>query len=124
MKRAFAFGFAATLLAATVPISAATFTVTNTFDSGPGSLREAILNANGTPGNDDIAFAIPSPGVQTIVLASPLPPITQAVLIDGFTQPGSSVNTQPVRPGPQRGPAGPDRRHGSRRRALLPGLRR
>ena len=76
--------------------AAATFTVTSTSDSGPGSLRQAILDANGSFGNDDIAFAIPGPGVQTIVLASGLPAITQPVYIDGFTQPGSSVNTQPV----------------------------
>ena len=46
MKRAFAFGLAATLLAATGPISAVTFTVTNTNDAGAGSLRQAILDAN------------------------------------------------------------------------------
>jgi hypothetical protein len=43
----------------------AVFTVTNTFDSGPGSLRQAILDANatgtGTPANPDlIQFAIPA----------------------------------------------------------------
>jgi hypothetical protein len=76
--------------------SATTFTVTNTSDSGAGSLRQAILDANFSFGNDDIAFAIPGPGVQTITLASGLPPITQPVLLDGFTQPGSSPNTNPV----------------------------
>ena len=34
--------------------------------------------------------------MQTIVLASPLPAITQPVIIDGFSQPGSSANTQPA----------------------------
>ena len=96
MKRAFAFGFAATLLAATGPTSAATFTVTNTAPSDSGSLRQAILGANATPGPDSIVFAIPGPGVQTIALASPLPTITEPVFIDGFTQPGSSANTQPA----------------------------
>ena len=33
-------------LASTVTVSAATFTVTNTNDAGPGSLRQAILDAN------------------------------------------------------------------------------
>ncbi len=75
---------------------AATFTVTNTSDSGPGTLRQAILDANGSFGNDDIVFAIPAPGVQTIVLASGLPPILQPLLIDGFTQPGSTINTNPT----------------------------
>ena len=78
------------------PAAAATFTVTNTFDSGPGSLRQAILDANGNPGNDDIAFAIPGTGVHTIALASGLPAITQPVTIDGYSQPGSSANTLPV----------------------------
>ena len=36
----------------------ATFTVTNNADSGPGSLRQAILNANTAPGKDTINFNI------------------------------------------------------------------
>ncbi|MBC8645683.1 MAG: hypothetical protein H7X85_00860 [Thermoanaerobaculia bacterium] len=39
--------------------SAVIFTVTNTNDSGAGSLRQAILDANGMGGTDDIVFAIP-----------------------------------------------------------------
>lgn len=38
--------------------NAATFTVTNTDDSGPGSLRQAISDANGSPFNDSIDFAL------------------------------------------------------------------
>jgi hypothetical protein len=75
--------------------SAATFTVTNTAPTDSGSLRQAILGANANPGPDDIVFAIPGSGVHTIALASPLPAITEPVIIDGFTQPGSSVNTLP-----------------------------
>jgi len=74
-------------------VSAATFTVTNTNDSGTGSLRQAILDANGSPGADTIAFGIPGSGVQTIVLATPLSDITEDLEIRGFTQPGSSANT-------------------------------
>ena len=37
---------------------AATFTVTTTADSGPGSLRQAILDANASPGADTIVFNI------------------------------------------------------------------
>jgi IPT/TIG domain/S-layer homology domain len=96
MKPAFALRLAATLLAATGPISAATFTVTNTADSGAGSLRQAILDANASFGADDIVFAIPGAGVHTIALASPLPPIAQPVMLDGYSQPGASPNTQPV----------------------------
>ena len=77
------------------PAAAATFTVTNTSDSGPGSLRQAIQDANGSFGSDEIVFAIPGSGVHTIVLASALPPITQPVILDGYTQPGSSP-TQPA----------------------------
>jgi hypothetical protein len=80
-------------LAATAPLTAATFTVTNTDDSGPGSLRQAIDDANATPGADTIAFAIPGGGVHTITPQTLLPIINEAVLIDGYTQPGSSPNT-------------------------------
>ncbi len=96
MNRPLALGLAASLLAAAARLSAATYTVSNTSDSGAGSLRQAILDANANPGNDDIAFAIPAPFVQTIVLSSGLPPITQPVLIDGFTQPGATFNTHPT----------------------------
>ena len=37
--------------------AAATFTVSNTSDSGAGSLRQAILGANAAPGADEITFA-------------------------------------------------------------------
>ena len=83
-------------LAACAPAFAATFTVTNTAPTDSGSLRQAILGANATPGPDEIVFAIPGSGVHTIALASPLPAITDPVFIDGFTQPGSSVNTLPA----------------------------
>jgi hypothetical protein len=89
---------ALTLCAVLTPALAggATFTVTTTADSGAGSLRQAILDANATLGPDTIAFNIPGGGVQTISPASELPAIDESVLIDGFTQPGSSPNTNPV----------------------------
>src|SRR5262245_15248437 len=66
-----------------------TFSVTNTDDGGPGSLRQAILDSNVVMGGTNtIDFTIPGPGVQTIAPASPLPAITRAVLIDGYSQPG------------------------------------
>src|SRR2546421_2795055 len=65
----------------------AVFPVTTTADSGPGSLRQAILDANSTPGADAIQFNIGS-GAQTIALAAALPDVTEAVTIDGTTQPG------------------------------------
>ena len=88
MKKLIALG-----LLCTAPLGAATFTVTNTDDSGAGSLRQAIDDANATPGADTIAFAIPGGGVHTITPQTLLPIISEAVLIDGYTQPGSSPNT-------------------------------
>ena len=66
----------------------AVFTVTNTNDSGAGSLRQAILDANANHGLDTIAFNIGSGGVQTIRPTSPLPTIADPVILDGTTQPG------------------------------------
>ncbi len=60
--------------------------VTNTNDSGAGSLRQAILDSNTTGGVDTISFAIAGAGVQTISLLSQLPDLTDAVIIDGTTQ--------------------------------------
>jgi len=89
--------FAATIVwTAAASLSAATFTVTNTNDAGPGSLRQAILDANANPGLDTIAFAIPGAGVHTITPATSLDSVTSPVLIDGYTQPGASPNTDPV----------------------------
>jgi hypothetical protein len=79
---------------ASAPLPAGTFTVTNTNDSGAGSLRQAILDANAAAGADTIAFNIVGSGVHTIALATSLPAISQPLTIDGYTQSGSSVNTQ------------------------------
>lgn len=51
------------------PVVAATFDVTTTADSGAGSLRQALLDANATPGADVIDFLLGS-GPQTITLTS------------------------------------------------------
>src|SRR3954451_16135448 len=45
---------------------AAQFTVVNSNDSGAGSLRQALQDANLTPGIDTITFTIPGPGIHTI----------------------------------------------------------
>lgn len=80
-----------------VPVSAAaqqswdgllaTFTVTNTNDTGAGSLRQAIIDANALAGPDTITFTILGPGPHTINVLSALPTITDAVLIDGWSEP-------------------------------------
>jgi hypothetical protein len=64
--------------------------VKNTADSGPGSLRQAILDCDAAGGSNTIDFAISGHGVQTISTISPLPAITNPVLIDGSSQPGYS----------------------------------
>jgi hypothetical protein len=76
------------------PLDAGTFVVYNTNDAGPGSLRQAILDANEHPGLDDIVFRIMGDGVHTIRPTSELPVISDVALVDGYTQPGSSPNTQ------------------------------
>lgn len=76
-------------------VCANTFSVSSTNDSGAGSLRNAIVQANTNPGPDLITFAIPGLSVQIITLASPLPVITESVVIDGYSQPGSGNNTLP-----------------------------
>ncbi len=63
------------------------FHVTNTNDAGPGSFRQAILEANAHSGVDTITFAIGS-GPQTIAPTSALPTVTDTVIIDGTTQSG------------------------------------
>jgi hypothetical protein len=62
-----ALGLVALGVAATV--SANTYTVTTTADSGAGSLRQAITDANGNAGADTIAFNIVGSGVHTIAPA-------------------------------------------------------
>jgi titin len=65
-----------------------TFVVANTNDSGPGSLRQAILDANANPGTNAIAFDVNGGGAQTIAPRTQLPDLTGPVVIDGTTQPG------------------------------------
>ena len=86
---------AAALFYGTPAVAAATFTV-NTNDDGDAvctaahcSLREAIEAANAAAGHDQIVFAIPPGGPQTIrPVARSLPPVTDPVTIDATTQPG------------------------------------
>jgi hypothetical protein len=77
---------------------ASTFTVTDTTDAGPGSLRDAIALANFFYSvADTILFNIPYPGVQLIILSSQLPALndTAGVFIDGFSQPGAGPGSNP-----------------------------
>ena len=82
------------LLAATTTLSfGTTFTVTTTNDTGFRSLRVVIGGANASPGLDTITFNIPGTGPHTTQPLSPLPPITDPMVIDGYTQPGASPNS-------------------------------
>ena len=69
----------------------AIYIVKNTNDSGAGSLRQALLDANATPVADIINFEIPGTGPHVIALTQKLPLITRPVTIDGFSQAGASV---------------------------------
>ncbi len=69
------------VLASVQPADAADFTVTNTNDAGAGSLRQAILDANTTPGADTILFDAGVTG--TITLSSGELTIAESVTITG-----------------------------------------
>ena len=76
-------------LAAASPIcDAAVFTVVNTLNVGPGSLRQAVLDANDISGPDTIIFNIPGSGRHTIAPTNALPQVNEPVVIDATTQPG------------------------------------
>jgi hypothetical protein len=67
--------------------TATTFTVTKTGDTGPGTLRQAILDANANPGPDEIVFAVT---YHLVILLTPLPQIAGPLTITG---PGASTLT-------------------------------
>src|SRR6266480_7892926 len=63
-----------------------TLTVSTNSDSGSGSLRQAILDANAMPGDDTVEITT----TGTIVLSSPLPLITDNIVLNG---PGTNLLT-------------------------------
>ncbi len=69
------------------------FTVTNTDDTGPGSLRQAILNANNSNGSSPIQIDFSIPGGSVIALQSALPSLDKTMIIDGSTAPGWDMDT-------------------------------
>jgi len=71
------------------------FNVTNTSDSGPGSLRDAILSANNSSSNPVIIFEIPAE--SSIQLQTRLPNLEKAeMVIDGTSAPGYSFPGQMI----------------------------
>ena len=77
------------LLPATKRVSANNFIVTTLNDSGLGSLRQAILDANANPGADTIIFQAGLTGTITLTTGQ-LPIITENLTING---PGVAVVT-------------------------------
>ena len=89
------------------------FIVSSTADSGEGSLRQAILDANDHYGPDKIVFNIPmsdrgflpahttgQPGEAFFIrLVKPLPLITEALILDGKSQTRFTGDTNPALPG-------------------------
>src|SRR5262249_25175112 len=85
------------------------FVVTTAADSGSGSLRQAILDANANAGPDSIDFAIRTASnvPPVIALSTPLPTLTDPVVIDGRTESGSGGPPRVVLLGnAARGPGG------------------
>ena len=82
----------------------ATFTVINTNDSGAGSLRDAIITANGNGVADIIDFNIPTSdgnynigtGAWTISPATDLPTLSSAITIDGLSATGATCNSPKI----------------------------
>ena len=78
MGRATRFAIGLLLYAVAIPLHAATITVTNTNDSGPGSLRQALASANN---GDTINFAVT--GTIALGLTSEVLGVTKNLTISG-----------------------------------------
>ena len=83
--------FTGSAASTSLSVLVSSYVVTNTSDSGTGSLRQVILNVNAASGVQTIDFDIPGSGVHTISPASALPTITVPVILDGTSQPGFVV---------------------------------
>lgn len=78
------------LLASPRQAGAGNFTVTTTNDSGPGSLRQAMLDCNSLLDTDVIMFNIAGPVPVVIRPSTALPMLQSRTTIDARTQPGYS----------------------------------
>ncbi len=88
-------GVTSNVATVTISVNPKTLYVTNTNDSGPGSLRQALTEAaaSNSPGADTIDFKLAGTGPFVITPASPLPALTHPTIIDGYSQPGSHTNS-------------------------------
>lgn len=88
-SRNFRIALVASLMAMLLCAQASAFTVTSSADSGAGTFRQAILDANTSSGADTIYF---DAAVTSIALSSALPTVTDTLIIDGtVNHPGSYV---------------------------------
>lgn len=76
-------------------VYAATYDVSNLNDSGAGSLRQAINDANANPGNDLISFSV----AGTITLVTNLPGLAEGVTLDATTTTQAGANIVVTAPG-------------------------
>lgn len=101
--RVLRFGLAAIVVGAGGAAAAATRLVTNTADSGAGSLRQALLDA-AAGGADNVVFNIPTTdpgyaqGVFTLRPATALPGVPAETSVDGTTQTAFTGDTNPLGP--------------------------
>ncbi len=79
----------AVLMGMVFTAAGSTYTVTNTSNSGAGSLRQAIDDSNSHSGHDTIEFNIPGTGPFTISPTSSYNSLNDRVTIDGYSQPGA-----------------------------------
>ena len=72
--------------------------ICQTSTAGQCTLRAAITEANRAAGSAEIDFNIPGTTPAPIAPASPLPPFNNpnGISVQGFTQPGSHANTDPI----------------------------
>ena len=74
--------FSLSLIFSASQLFAVTYTVTSTADSGPGTFRQAILDANGSAGVDDIVFDASIDGL-TINITGSVISVNESVVING-----------------------------------------
>lgn len=73
---------------------AGVFTVVNTNAKGPGSLVQAVYDADHSADTSNlIAFNIPGPGVHKIDVKNAELPLGPGITVDGYTQPGACANS-------------------------------